>query len=581
MKVLPLNGSPHGRGCTFAALSEETMEKFNIRKFSAMIFSALLCVALSACGGGNASPDTVRENSDSSEEVAVSGAPEQSGIVTDTGAVETDGVPPEATVFPLGVSINAPQAFTGRVWLSQLIPYEETYNFPQTNSVSFEPGARSAWHTHGGMIILATAGTGYYQEEGKPARILQKGDVVEIPEGVKHWHGAAPDSWFSQIVIYDSQYEEGETGSPVTDEEYLHLETEEYAERNVSEDNPYMFQKAASPFTSDMFSGPVYVSQIIDGDNVAGAPELRYVVFEPGVVNNWHIHEGGQILMVTDGVGYHQTEGGEVEILRPGDVAFCPPGVKHWHGASAGSAFAHIAVNANPSLSGLEWFDRITEEEYKSLEGVSANESGASEKDLLQGGEPDTEAAFVSSADDTNGEKILIAYFAVAENSDVDAISSASVLVDDGEAKGLSKFLADIIAERTGGELFSIRTEEKFPGEYEPLANHAKEEQDNGVLPVLTSHIGNLDEYDTVFIGYPVWWYTLPQVMLSFFEEYDFSGKTLIPFCTHLGSRSGGTFERIAELESGATVKDGFFVSMEDAADAEPDVLQWLAGLGR
>ena len=212
-------------------------------------------------------------------------------------------------------------------------------------------------------------------------------------------------------------------------------------------------------------------------------------------------------------------------------------------------------------------------------EPQSGGETADNEADILEDSEPDTEAAVVS-ADDTGGEKILIAYFAVAENSDVDAISSASVLADDGEAKGLSKFLSDIIAERTGGELFSIRTEEKFPGEYEPLANHAKEEQDNGVLPVLTSHIGNLDEYDTVFIGYPVWWYTLPQVMLSFFEEYDFSGKTLIPFCTHLGSRSGGTFERIAELEPDATVRDGFFVSMEDAADAEPDVLQWLASLG-
>ena len=334
------------------------MGKFSVRKFPAIILTALLCAALTACGG-NAAPET--------EAGAVSGAPEQSGIVADTG-----GVPPEATVFPLGVSINAPQAFTGRVWLSQLIPNEETYNFPQTNSVTFEPGARSAWHTHGGMALLATAGTGYYQEEGKPAQILRKGDVVEIPEGVKHWHGAAPDSWFSQIVIYDSQYEEGETGNPVTDEEYLHLKTEEYAGRNVSKDNPYMFQKAASSFISDMFSGPVYVSQIIGGDNVAGAPGLHYVVFEPGVINNWHIHEGGQILMVTDGVGYHQTEGGEVEILRPGDVAFCPPGVKHWHGASAGSAFAHIAVNTNPNLTGLEWFDRISEEEYGNLGEASA-----------------------------------------------------------------------------------------------------------------------------------------------------------------------------------------------------------------
>ena len=118
------------------------MGKFSVRKFPAIILAAL-----TACGG-NAALDTE------------AGAPEQSGIVADT-----DGVPPEATVFPIGVSMNAPQAFTGGVWLSQLIPNEETYNFPQTNSVTFEPGARSAWHTHGGMVILASAGTGYYQEE--------------------------------------------------------------------------------------------------------------------------------------------------------------------------------------------------------------------------------------------------------------------------------------------------------------------------------------------------------------------------------------------------------------------------------
>ena len=190
------------------------------------------------------------------------------------------------------------------------------------------------------------------------------------------------------------------------------------------------------------------------------------------------------------------------------------------------------------------------------------------------------ETAAAPSTDDTGGEKILIAYFAVAENSDVDTVSSASVLLDNGEAKGLSKFLADIIAERTGGELFSIRTEEKFLGEYEPLVNHAKEEQDNGVLPVLTSHIENLDGYDTIFIGYPVWWYTLPQVMLSFFEEYDFTGKTIIPFCTHYGSQSGGTFARIAELEPNADVKEGFYVHQNDTPNAREDVLRWLERLG-
>ena len=180
----------------------------------------------------------------------------------------------------------------------------------------------------------------------------------------------------------------------------------------------------------------------------------------------------------------------------------------------------------------------------------------------------------------TKGGKILIAYFAVAENSDVDAVSSASVLMDGGEAKGMSKYIADIIAGRTSGELFSIQTEEKFPGQYDPLADRAKEQQNNGELPALTSHIENLEDYDVIFVGYPVWWYTLPQVMFSFFDEYDFTGKTIVPFCTHYGSRSGGTFDRIAELEPSATVTEGLAVHQNDVANSREDVLKWLDGLG-
>ena len=118
---------------------------------------------------------------------------------------------------------------------------------------------------------------------------------------------------------------------------------------------------------SGTFSGPAYVSTLIGMDNVADAPELHYVVFERGVINNWHTHEGGQILIATDGIGYHQIEGKPVQVLYPGDVAFCPPGVKHWHGGSADTQFAHIAVNTNPELTGLEWFDRITDEEHAQL----------------------------------------------------------------------------------------------------------------------------------------------------------------------------------------------------------------------
>ncbi len=274
----------------------------------------------------------------------------------------------EELTFPIGNEINSP-SFVGTAYITQMIPNDEIYHFPQTNNITFAPGARSGWHSHGGMVILVTGGVGYYQEEGKAAQIIRKGDVVECPEGVKHWHGATPDSWFSQVVIYNSHYanENGEEEEPVTDEYYTTLETEEYAGRTVTPDNEFMFQKAKEGSNFDTFNGTVYLSDIIGEENVAGAPGLHYVVFEPGVINNWHTHEGGQILIATDGIGYHQVEGGEVEVLHTGDVAFCPPGVKHWHGGSANTSFAHIAVNTNTELTGLEWFDRISEQEYQQL----------------------------------------------------------------------------------------------------------------------------------------------------------------------------------------------------------------------
>ena len=229
------------------------------------------------------------------------------------------------------------------------------------------------------MIMLVTGGVGYYQEEGQPAQIIRKGDVIECAPGVKHWHGAAPDSWFSQMVVYDAQYtpENGAevVNEPVTDEQYNNLETEEYAGRTVTADNEFMFQRGAEATTLDTFNGPVYLSGIVEGENAADAPGLHYVVFEPGVINNWHTHEGGQILIATDGIGYHQIEGQPVQVLHPGDVALCPPGVKHWHGGSANTSFAHIAINTNPELTGLEWFDRISDEEYGQLAALSDTEA--------------------------------------------------------------------------------------------------------------------------------------------------------------------------------------------------------------
>lgn len=107
--------------------------------------------------------------------------------------------------------------------------------------------------------------------------------------------------------------------------------------------------------------------------------------------------------------------------------------------------------------------------------------------------------------DAASGGKILIAYFAVAENSDVDAVSSASVTEVNGDAKGLVRTIAEDIQAVTGGDLFSIETSVDYPGDINDLIEYASVEQDNDERPELTSHIENLDEYDTIFVGYPLW----------------------------------------------------------------------------
>jgi len=125
-------------------------------------------------------------------------------------------------IFPLGEKNDAnAQYFIGQSYLAVLTKDNVTsYN------VTFEPGCRNNWHIHhkGGQILYCTAGNGWYQEEGKPAQALRPGDVVNIPAEVKHWHGAAKDSWFAHIALMVPA--EGATHewlNPVTDEEYNKL----------------------------------------------------------------------------------------------------------------------------------------------------------------------------------------------------------------------------------------------------------------------------------------------------------------------------------------------------------------------
>lgn len=179
------------------------------------------------------------------------------------------------------------------------------------------------------------------------------------------------------------------------------------------------------------------------------------------------------------------------------------------------------------------------------------------------------------------GDSVLIAYFTAAENSGVDVTSSASYTTVNGSDVGRVRALADMIQKGTGGELFSIQTKTIYPANGEELIDYAAQEQDEDARPILTSEIKNLDQYNVVFIGYPTWWYDMPQALYSFFDTYDFSGKTIVPFNVHNGSQFSGTIETIQELEPDAKViTNGFTVSENDVADASEDVQAWLTSLG-
>ena len=129
----------------------------------------------------------------------------------------------ESVIFPKGQKITDGH-FIGAVWVDTLVPMDSMFNC-QIANVTFEPRARNNWHKHpGGQILLVTGGIGYFQEEGKPAQVIQEGDVVKIYPNVKHWHGATPDSWLIHIaIIANPQKGDAVWLEHVTDEDYNNL----------------------------------------------------------------------------------------------------------------------------------------------------------------------------------------------------------------------------------------------------------------------------------------------------------------------------------------------------------------------
>lgn len=118
---------------------------------------------------------------------------------------------------------------------------------------------------------------------------------------------------------------------------------------------------------SENFTGTVWLQMIENESDTALNIKMGNVTFEPGARTNWHYHPGGQILIVTKGKGLYQEKGKPVEVIKRGDVIKCPPSVNHWHGANPTDTMAHIAISLNTDKGGAVWLDKVSDEEYNSL----------------------------------------------------------------------------------------------------------------------------------------------------------------------------------------------------------------------
>ena len=206
---------------------------------------------------------------------------------------------------------------------------------------------------------------------------------------------------------------------------------------------------------------------------------------------------------------------------------------------------------------------------------------------VTDGNGSDTDEDMPTSTDDDNKNEtlstqasgdVLIIYFSADNTKDVDAVSAATPMVSGVSS---TQWMAETIHDVTGGDIVKIISSNDYPLEYNDVADAAKAETDSDARPAFEPLDVDPTSYKTVFIGYPMWWYTIPMVMETFFDTYDFSGVTIVPFNTHAGSRDGGTYETIKEREPNATVLDGLAVSGGSAGneDTRTEIIDWVNGL--
>ena len=224
------------------------------------------------------------------------------------------------------------------------------------------------------------------------------------------------------------------------------------------------------------------------------------------------------------------------------------------------------------------------EEQSASAEATEQSQSASvqeEEEPASTEQQPEEPASSTEQPSDAQESGVLVAYFSWADNAvidgEVDAVASPSVT-----APGNVQQLAQWISERTGGDLFSIQVTEPYSSDWDACLERANQERAEDARPELTASVEQLERYDTVFLGYPNWWYGVPMALLSFLEENDLSDKQVYLFCSHGTGGLASSVEQIDEAlpDSTALSENIFDVYEEDASSSQQDILAWLEELG-
>lgn len=180
--------------------------------------------------------------------------------------------------------------------------------------------------------------------------------------------------------------------------------------------------------------------------------------------------------------------------------------------------------------------------------------------------------------------KSLVVYFSMPETTEPENMSreeELSTVVIDGEVLGNTQYVAYIIAENTGADIFRIEPVTPYPLDHSELENIAQKEQSDNFRPEIAGTVEDIGQYDIIFFGFPNWYYDMPMIMYSFLDQYDLTGKTVVPFVTSGGSGFSDAINTIKDMEPDAdVVTDGLSISRNVVQDSEPDIIEWLIEKG-